>query len=68
MLDHSRVAPSRRPFSRRAAAVGAELGAIDDKPKATLGETLVFLIPAFVAGLILAATLSLTGSDPATKK
>lgn len=61
MEDGSCVSRPAKPrfFSRRAATVGAEV--VDDKPKASLGETLVFLIPAFIAGLLLVGTLGMVG-------
>jgi hypothetical protein len=59
MLNHSAAPTAPRFFSRRAATVGAEI--VDDKPVATLGETLVFLIPAFIAGLLLVGTLGMVG-------
>jgi hypothetical protein len=65
MLDHSLEDAGRSPrTTRRAATVGAELTP-EDKPKATLGETLVFLVPAFIAGVLLVATLSLVGNKNA---
>lgn len=66
MLDHSAQPPRTGFFSRRAATVGAEIPA-DPEPKATLGETLVFMLPAFVAGILLVATLHLVGSNTASK-
>lgn len=62
MSDGSCIATPVKPrfFSRRAATVGADI--IDDKPKATLGETLVFLVPAFIAGLLLIGTLGMVGA------